>query len=91
MASPAPKRRGDARERILDVAEASVLEKGFDATSIDELIAADPTFGSRFYESLACTLASRVRNTSRRVLMVARSRKDRRTGIERRKDWVAEE
>lgn len=49
MASPAPKRRGDARERILDVAEASVLEKGFDATSIDELIAAVGITKSGFF------------------------------------------
>ena len=34
-------RKGEAtRERILDVAEASILEKGFAATSIEELIAA---------------------------------------------------
>lgn len=39
MPAPAPKRKGGARERILDAAEASVLEKGFDATSIEELIA----------------------------------------------------
>ena len=33
-------RKGQAtRERILDVAEASVLAKGFGATSIEELIA----------------------------------------------------
>ena len=62
-----------------------------DGRKIDDLIAGDPAFGSRFYESLACTLASRVRDTNRRVLMVARSRKDRRTGIERRKDWFAED
>src|SRR5690606_38293193 len=49
MASPALKRRGDARERILDVAEASVLEKGFDATSIDELIAAVGITKSGFF------------------------------------------
>ncbi len=49
MASPAPKRRGDARERILDVAESSVLEKGFDATSIDELIAAVGITKSGFF------------------------------------------
>ena len=30
----------DTRDRILDVAEAAILEKGFAATSIDELIAA---------------------------------------------------
>jgi AcrR family transcriptional regulator len=33
------KKGGDTRERILDAAEASVLEKGFAATSIEELIA----------------------------------------------------
>lgn len=35
-----PRKGGDTRERILDVAEVAVLEKGFAATSIDELIAA---------------------------------------------------
>jgi TetR/AcrR family transcriptional regulator, transcriptional repressor for nem operon len=36
-----PRRKGsDTRNRILDLAEAAVLEKGFAATSIDELIAA---------------------------------------------------
>jgi AcrR family transcriptional regulator len=30
----------NTRDRILDVAEAAILEKGFAATSIDELIAA---------------------------------------------------
>jgi TetR/AcrR family transcriptional regulator, transcriptional repressor for nem operon len=49
MESPAPKRRGDARERILEIAEASVLEKGFDATSIDELIAAAGITKSGFF------------------------------------------
>ncbi len=50
MRAPALKRsRGDARERILDVAEASVLEKGFDATSIDELIAAVGITKSGFF------------------------------------------
>lgn len=39
MTTPAPTRkRGDARERLMDLAEKSVLEKGFDATSIEELI-----------------------------------------------------
>jgi len=33
-------KRGDTREMILDTAEAAVLEKGFAATSIEELIAA---------------------------------------------------
>jgi AcrR family transcriptional regulator len=34
-----PRPRGDTRERILDLAESSVLAKGFAATSIEELIA----------------------------------------------------
>jgi len=49
MPSPVPKRRGDARERLLEFAEASVLEKGFDATSIDELIAAAGITKSGFF------------------------------------------
>jgi len=38
MLKDAPKKRGDARERLLQLAEAAVLEKGFGATSIEELI-----------------------------------------------------
>lgn len=78
-------------------ASASVLANNdvellyIDGDRIDELIAGDPTFGSRFYLSLAVTLASRVRDTSRRVMMVSRSRKDRRSGIERRNDWRPED
>ena len=34
------RRGGDTRERLLEAAEAAVLEKGFAATSIEELIAA---------------------------------------------------
>ncbi len=49
MLSEAPKRKGDARERILDFAEVSVLEKGFDATSIEELIAAVGITKSGFF------------------------------------------
>ena len=49
MPSQAPKRKGDARERLLEFAEASVLEKGFDATSIDELIAAVGITKSGFF------------------------------------------
>jgi AcrR family transcriptional regulator len=42
--------RGNTRERILQVAEASVLDKGFGATSIEELIAAvGITKGGFFY------------------------------------------
>lgn len=33
-------KKQDTRERILDVAEKSILEKGFDATSIEEIITA---------------------------------------------------
>lgn len=40
---------GDTRERILAVAEAAVLEKGFAATSIDELIAAVGITKSGFF------------------------------------------
>jgi TetR/AcrR family transcriptional repressor of nem operon len=39
----------DTRERILDAAEGSVLEKGFAATSIDELIAAVGITKSGFF------------------------------------------
>jgi AcrR family transcriptional regulator len=35
-----PRKGGDTRERLLEAAEVSVLEKGFAATSIEELIAA---------------------------------------------------
>jgi TetR/AcrR family transcriptional regulator, transcriptional repressor for nem operon len=38
MADLAPRRVPDTRERILELAEASVLDKGFAATSIEELI-----------------------------------------------------
>jgi TetR/AcrR family transcriptional regulator, transcriptional repressor for nem operon len=45
-----PRKGSDTRERILDVAEAAVLEKGFAATSIEELIAAvGITKGGFFY------------------------------------------
>ena len=39
MNDAAPRKGSDTRERILDIAEAAVLEKGFAATSIEELIA----------------------------------------------------
>ena len=42
--------KGDTRERILDIAEASVLEKGFEATSIEEIVAgAGISRGGFFY------------------------------------------
>lgn len=44
-----PRRGGDTRERILDTAEAAVLDKGFAATSIDELIAAVGISKSGFF------------------------------------------
>lgn len=43
------RRRPDTRERILDAAESAVLEKGFAATSIDELIAAVGITKSGFF------------------------------------------
>ena len=43
------RRGGDTRERILEFAESSVLEKGFAATSIDELIAAVGITKSGFF------------------------------------------
>jgi len=45
-----PSKGSDTRERILEVAQATVLEKGFAATSIEELIAAvDITKSGFFY------------------------------------------
>ena len=45
-----PQRKGqETRERLLDVAEAAVLEKGFAGTSIDELIAAVGITKSGFF------------------------------------------
>ncbi len=45
-----PRKGSDTRERILEVAHATVLEKGFAATSIEELIAAvDITKSGFFY------------------------------------------
>ncbi|MGA8433530.1 MAG: TetR/AcrR family transcriptional regulator [Methyloceanibacter sp.] len=35
-----PRKGSDTRERILEVAEAAVFEKGFAGTSIEEVIAA---------------------------------------------------
>ncbi len=45
----APRRGGDTRERLLEAAEAAVLEKGFAATSIEELIAAVGITKSGFF------------------------------------------
>ena len=58
-----------------------------DGSDLDALIKVDPGFGSRFYQSLAVTLAHRVRATSRRVVLVERSLGDRRSNVERRQSW----
>jgi AcrR family transcriptional regulator len=44
-----PRKGSDTRERILDVAEAAVLDKGFAATSIEEVIAAVGITKSGFF------------------------------------------
>lgn len=49
MYRAAVRKGADTRERLLDVAEAAVLEKGFAATSIDELIAAAEITKSGFF------------------------------------------
>jgi AcrR family transcriptional regulator len=49
MLTGGPRKRGEARERILEVAEIAILEKGFGATSIDELIAAANITKSGFF------------------------------------------
>ena len=49
MSQTQARKRGDTRERLLASAEAAVLEKGFAATSIDELIAAVGITKSGFF------------------------------------------
>lgn len=55
----------NARSRILDIAEAAVLEKGFQATSIEEIVAgAEISRGGFFYHfkdknALACAMLER--------------------------------
>jgi TetR/AcrR family transcriptional regulator, transcriptional repressor for nem operon len=49
MAEVAQRKASDTRERILDAAEAAVLDKGFAGTSIDELIAAVGITKSGFF------------------------------------------
>jgi TetR/AcrR family transcriptional regulator, transcriptional repressor for nem operon len=44
-----PRKGSDTRERILDVAQPAILEKGFGATSIEELIAAVGITKSGFF------------------------------------------
>lgn len=53
MSEATPRRSPDTRERILDVAESAVLEKGFAGTSIDELIAAVGITKSGFFYHFA--------------------------------------
>jgi len=49
MLENTPRRGSETRERILEIAEAAVLAKGFAATSIDELIAAVGITKSGFF------------------------------------------
>ncbi len=49
MLKETPRKRTDTRERVLDIAEAAVLQKGFSATSIDELIVAAGITKSGFF------------------------------------------
>jgi len=49
MTATAARKATDTRERLLDLAEAAVLEKGFAATSIDELIAGAGITKSGFF------------------------------------------
>jgi AcrR family transcriptional regulator len=49
MLNQLPRKKTDTRERLLELAEAAVLEKGFSATSIDELIAAAGITKSGFF------------------------------------------
>ncbi len=49
MPETAPRKGSDTRSRLLDLAEAAVLEKGFAATSIDELIAGAGITKSGFF------------------------------------------
>jgi AcrR family transcriptional regulator len=83
MAETITTRRGsDTRERLLELAEAAVLEKGFAATSIDELIAAvGITKGGFFYHfrdkgDLAKALMLRYLERDREILDGIFSRAD---------------
>jgi AcrR family transcriptional regulator len=49
MTQTAQRKGTDTRERILELAEAAVLEKGFAATSIDELITGASITKSGFF------------------------------------------
>jgi len=50
---PAERQPTDTRQRIMDVAQAAVLEKGFSATSIEEIIAAVGITKSGFFYHFA--------------------------------------
>src|SRR5262247_1414651 len=49
MLENVPRKTGDTRERLLELAESAVLAKGFSATSIEELIAAAGITKSGFF------------------------------------------
>jgi AcrR family transcriptional regulator len=49
MGGPALSKGADTRSRILDIAEEAVLSKGFDATSIEEIVAAADITKSGFF------------------------------------------
>jgi TetR/AcrR family transcriptional regulator, transcriptional repressor for nem operon len=74
MVQVATRKGTDTRERILELAEAAVLEKGFAATSIDELIAGAGITKSGFFyhfrdkSALAEALMQRYINTHNAVL-----------------------
>jgi TetR/AcrR family transcriptional repressor of nem operon len=74
MRAAATRRRPDTRERILGAAQDAVLEKGFGATSIDELIAAVGITKSGFFyhfrdkSDLAKALLERYVDDENRIL-----------------------
>src|SRR5262247_2069724 len=74
MLENVPRKTGDTRERLLEVAETAVLAKGFAATSIEELIAAVGITKSGFFyhfkdkSELAKGLLLRYLEQDRRVL-----------------------
>jgi TetR/AcrR family transcriptional regulator, transcriptional repressor for nem operon len=74
MKDTAPIKRGSARERLLDLAEKATLEKGFGATSIEELIAGAGLSKSGFFHhfkdknALAKALIERYAENDARIL-----------------------
>ena len=81
--------KSDTRTRILDVAEAAVLEKGFEATSIEEIVAgADISRGGFFYHfkdknALARAMLERYIETEDRLYddLFARARELHQAGV----------